>query len=563
MPRPTPRLPVLLLAALLAALLGACATPIAPTGGPTDTTPPALAEVTPADGATGVTERTVTLTFSERLDPATARAVTVTPQGETPPEVRVSGRDLVVEFDALRDSTTYVISVGTELRDQRNVALQTPVTVAFATGDSIDRGRLAGAVRDPRTGAAAAGLAVWAYASEDTARTPDVRAAAPDYQTETGADGAFRLEYLRPGRYFVAAVADRNRNRRADPGEAFAAPPRPALTAADSSVAAPAPNEFWVTVSDTIAPVAQRVRPISDRRFAVRFSEPVRLLRPTPDLFAVTDSVSGRRAEVVPYQGTDSPFEVVVQTAAPLPPSVQRVAFAGAGAEPPALADSSGTPPASFTLSFTPTDRPDTLQTRFVGFLPAAAVAADSAQALAPRQRPGVRFSAPLAPDEVARRVALTADGEAVPIVAETTDGVSFTVRPEGDSLAGPFALAVRLPNDSTAVRRYAPLGASETGGIVGQVEAAAGRAYVEVQGEGAEPVLVPVGTDGRFAVDGLAAGAYRVRVFADLDGDGRWSGGALVPYRPPEPLRILPEPVDVRARWETELDPIRLEPSD
>jgi hypothetical protein len=45
-----------------------------------------------------------------------------------------------------------------------------------------------------------------------------------------------------------------------------------------------------------------------------------------------------------------------------------------------------------------------------------------------------------------------------------------------------------------------------------------------------------------------------------DRDGDGAWDGGRLAPYAPPEPLRWLPEPVRVRARWETEVEPVRIE---
>ncbi|HEX8386653.1 MAG TPA: Ig-like domain-containing protein, partial [Rubricoccaceae bacterium] len=275
---------------LLAGLLGlaACATPVAPSGGPPDTTPPALVRTFPADGATGVTSGEVTLTFSERLDPATAgRAVRVTPEPETPPRVTVRGNALVVSVPALRDSTTYVVSVGTELADARNVALRAPITVAFATGSQIDRGRIEGTVRDPATGAPARALAVWAYALPDTL-APDTTAGrvAPDYRTETGADGAFRLDYLRPGLYAVAAVQDRNRNGRADAGERFAAAPTRALQAvapdtagtARDSLARPARPSFFVTSLDTVPPAPRSVRVLSDRRVAVRFSESVRLV---------------------------------------------------------------------------------------------------------------------------------------------------------------------------------------------------------------------------------------------------------------------------------------------
>ena len=540
MPKPSP----LVLAALV---LGACATPIAPTGGPTDETPPTLVEALPADGATNVSEPTVRLTFSERLAPSAAQAVTVTPEADAPPEVAVEGRDLTVTLPALRDSTTYVVTLGTELADQRNVRLRQPITVAFATGDAIDRGRIAGAVRRPDDGAPAPGLAVWAYALPDSAsRPPDVRAVAPDYRTETGADGAFRLDYLRPGPYFVAAVADRNRNGRADAGEAFAAPPRAALAAADSSLSLPT---FWVTTRDSIPPEAQRVRALSDRRLAVRFSEPVRLLDAAGLDVAVTDSATGARVEVTPYQPPASTFEVLLEASRPLGPAPHVVTLAPSS--PPALADSAGLAPTAARLTVTPPARADTVEARFAGFLP---VEADSAGVLRPGERPGVRFTSP--PGALLEALALVAEEAPRDVPLVTDDGVTF--RPDTSAaLPQRFALSLTT-SDSTYTRTYVVPDARDLGGIAGRVEGGE-RVVVELRPEAGPAVTVEAGPDGAFVAGGLLPGPYTLRVWDDRDGDGRWTGGALAPYAPPEPLRVLADPVTVRARWETEIDPIQL----
>lgn len=527
---------------LLVALTG-CATPVAPTGGPADTTPPTLVRADPADGATNVTDRTLKLTFSERLDPAAAQAVTVTPGGDVAPEVRVRARELEVTLPELRDSTTYVVTVGTELRDQRRVALRAPITVAFATGPTIDRGRLDGVVRGPEAGAGVGGLAVWAYALADTTALPDVAITPPDYRTQTGDDGTFRLDYLRPGRYFVVAVADRNRNGRADAGEAFASPPRPALTASDDSAASAPPARFWTTALDTIPPEARRVQTLSDRRFGVRFSEAVRLGAAGADVFTVADSVSGRPVEAVAYQPPGDAFVVFVQTASTLPPTRHVVTYAGGDA----IADSSGLAPPPFSLGFTPPERADTTQARFVGFVPEA----DSVAVLARGQRPGVRFAAPA---DVASRVSASGLDS---LRFETDDGVTFRLPLDG--LAAAFSLSVR-EGDSTYTQRYAVLGEDETGAIVGRAEADSGAVIVEVRPEaGGEPVTASTDAEGRFTVGGLAPGAYRVRLVGDRNGNGRWDGGRLVPYAPPEPLVILDGTTAVRARWETEIEPVDL----
>ena len=543
---------VRLLLPLLLLGLGACATPVAPTGGPADTTPPSLVSTDPADGSTNVTERTIRLTFSERLAATAANAVTVTPASDTPPEVRVRGREVDVILPSLRDSTTYVITVGTALADQRSVALRAPITVAFATGDAIDRGQIVGLAREPERGASAGGLAVWAYALPDTLAPPDPRKVKPDYRTETGTDGAFRLEYLRPGRYAVAAVQDRNRNGRADAGERFAASPTPFLVASADSAATPTPTTFWTTVLDTIPPAAQRLRPISDRRLALRFSEPIQLRDAAAfsDAVAVTDSASGAARAVSWYQPPGSAFEVVAEADAALPEARLVVAYTPPDAL--ALADSAGQGPDAFRLTTTPPARADTATARLDAFLP---VSADSLTTLRPDQRPGVRFTSP--PGALLDGVRLLTGGTPLPVRFESMDGVTF--RPDSTTaLPEAFTLSVEVGPDSVRTRRYGVPDARDLGGILGQITADA-PVVVEVRPESGAPILVRAEPDGSFLADGLLPGPYSLRIWADRDGDGQWTGGRLVPYRAAEPLYFSGQPVQVRARWETEIDPVTL----
>ena len=495
------RLPLL---ALL--VLAACATPAAPSGGPADTTPPALAGSLPETGATRVADSTLTLTFSERLDPSARTAVTVAPTGDTAPEVTVRGRELRVALPGLRDSTTYVVTVGTALKDNHGVALRAPITSAFATGDAIDAARIAGVVRQPETGAGVP-LAVWAYALADSAATP-ATGGAPDYRTETGADGAFSLEYLRPGPYAVVAVADGNRNLRADPGERFAVAPRPAVRA---DTADAAPLALWVTTQDSIPPRAQRVRPASERRFSVRFDEPVQLRDISAEGSTVADSASGRTAAVQVYQPADAPFEVFVVTETPLAPTPHRVSFRPAVA---ARARRLGRPVARpFSLSFTPPTRPDTVQSRFLGFVPSAL--GDTVTVLRPGDVPRVRFSAPLSPVDRAARITIAADGQRLAMAFTTADGVTFApVRPDSAALPSRFTVSVQTP-DSTFRQRFAIAGERETGGLVGRVDASGGPVVVEVRPESGEPITARAGDDGAFSVQDLLPGPYTLRVLA------------------------------------------------
>src|SRR5690606_1842547 len=110
--------PILRLLAF-AALAAGCAQPVAPSGGPQDTTPPALEAAEPAADAVNVRAGRLVLTFSEGVDEASVRrAFSISPGWETPPEVIVRGRRVEVRFpDSLRANTTYVVTLDTNLRD--------------------------------------------------------------------------------------------------------------------------------------------------------------------------------------------------------------------------------------------------------------------------------------------------------------------------------------------------------------------------------------------------------------------------------------------------------------
>lgn len=547
----------LLLGTAAAGLLVGCATPVAPSGGPADTVPPTLLGSLPASGTTRVTDRVLALQFSERLDAASApRAVRVTPEadGAVPPRVTVRGNSLVIELPALREATTYVVTVGTDLADARRVRLAAPVTVAFSTGDTIDAGQIEGTVREPVAGAPVGGLAVWAYATSTRPGDPtvadsatDVRQRAPDYRTETGTDGRFRLAYLRPGPYRLLAVADANRNGRADAGEAFALPPRAAV---EADTVLRGAVDLFVTTADTTAPSVRAVRAVSDRRLAIRFSEAV-VLRAEAGGWTALDSVSGETLPLRPYQPVASEVHLLASRSLPATTRL-RLTLAGA------VADSAGNALVPFERTVpTAEARPDTAVARLVAFVPRAP--RDSVQALAPGEWPGARFTLP--PDTAAVGLQ-TADGRTLDARRVSTDGLTLRLVPLSPLPDGAeLTVAVAAP-DTVRTARYRLGGADDTGGIVGTVPDAPAGARVVVEATrvgGRETQSVAAGPDGRFAFSHLPPGRYRLRLWTDRDGDGRWSGGRVAPFERPEPLLLVAEPVAVRARWDTEVEPERL----
>lgn len=537
----------------LAVLWGACANPVPPTGGPVDATPPRLTASTPAADAVNVREGTVRLTFSEAVDPETvARALSVTPEPDRAPDIEVDGRNVTVRLGPLRPDATYLLTLDATLRDRRGVALTAPIVLAFATGARIDRGTLEGLVADAATGAPRPGVDVLAYADVDTsaAALPD----RPAYRTQTGADGRFRLGYLAPGPLFVVAVTDRNRNRRVDAGEAFAAPPRAFLlpraaadTTAEGGVAAggaPADSTsgandgtWLLALPDTAAPRAERVRSYSATRHAVRYTEPVRPSSLDAGAWALVDTAGGRVPVLTVYASAREPRQVFFVTG-PLAPRAHRLT-------PGPAADSAGNEARAATLRFTPSPSRDTLRARFVGFEPDDGL-------LVGDERPALQFTAP--PADSAAIIAADTSGVRRLFRLTTDDGTRYRVE-----TALPVVVTVSPPlADSARAQRFRRLDARELGGLAGT--ALGGRVVVEARGETGRLARAVTDAAGRFALTGLPAGPYRLVAFLDRDGDGRWTPGRLAPYRAPEPLLRLDAPQNVRARWDAELaDTLRL----
>ena len=150
-------------------------------------------------------------------------------------------------------------------------------------------------------------------------------------------------------------------------------------------------------------------------------------------------------------------------------------------------------------------------------------------------------------------------------------------VRVDGRGLAGP---------DSTYRRRFQRIARDRLGALEGRVVLAdtthPGVSAIEADSVGAgtpadpgRTVLVetrPVKeTDGgarqlrvapgsTFVVRELSEAEYRFRAFWDRNGNGRWDGGTIQPYRRAEPVTWSERPTELRPRWTSVLPaPLRI----
>lgn len=536
---------------------------MAPTGGPPNQDPPQVLRITPADGAVNVDVEVIEITFSEYISQASfPQAVSITPAFERPLEFRWRRRSVEIRLpEPLRPNTTYILTLDTNLRDYYNVALKQPITLAFATGPTINQGKLQGNVVDARTGEAVSGMDVFAYAAPDAA-APDTLPERPAYRTQTDDNGQFAFSYLSEQPYFVLALRDVNRNRRLDANEAFAVPPRPAILA--DSVAAPIEVPWLVTQQDTLRPVLERVGSLSSRRLTARFSEAVRLMQTTGAGWMLRDSLGTavdaiRRLYLLP---TD-PRQVYVVT-----DSLDSRPYTLAPAN---VADSSGNLVLPNAQAVTPRARADTFRVYWEGFAPEPNEA--GVRLLPPQMQPTLRFSQTVDSTLFSEAVRVQDTlGQPITYTRTTDDGVSYRLG-FSSPLAANQMIDVSVDAqplyaaDTVFTARFQRLSNRDLGELSGVILTTdtSGTAFLEVydQDRQAAPLLRLVQPDstGRFVVDALPdGGRYWFRAFLDRNGNGRWDEGSVTPYAEAEPLLWYEAPEPVRARWDTVLpDTLRI----
>jgi hypothetical protein len=569
--------------------------------------------------------RSVTLEFSEYVERSSLpQALSITPRFDQRIRFDWSGQAVDVELPRkLRDSTTYLFTLDTNLSDVRGVSLNRPITVAFSTGPRINRGRIQGRVVTPQRGEPQPTVDVYAYAlSRSATAPPSPFPERPAYRTQTSEDGTFTFEYMREQRYYVVALRDNNRNRQPDPPEPFAVPPRLAIEA--DSGRSPVSVPWLMARADTLAPRFQRVQPLSQRRLRLSFSEPVEVATRRPGAWALRDSATSARVPVrTVYRSPDRSDAVILRTDSmaprrhvlPLPSAL--------------VADTLGTALVPDTARFQAVAQPDTARTRFRAFRPEeGSPDTTGAYPLLPDQQPGVRFNQ--APDSsTLRRVLALRDtsGRARAYTFASEDGLTYRLRRTPPLRAGEFvdvavdARPIAGP-DTTYERRFRRVTSRALGALEGrallvdaaETEEASGTGGRRASTEGqrndtlgvtppdttradttradttrtdttrarrdsllrAGPVVVEliptqstipldprsltVDPGSTFVFRELPEGTFRFRAFLDRNRNGQWDGGLIRSYVPAEPVTWSDEAVDSRPRWTNVLPaPLRI----
>ena len=254
-------------AGLVSALLVACATQVAPSGGPEDKLPPRVAGVYPAPYTTNhPNELMVKLEFDEWINASIPRsAVSISPPIDKKLRFEVSGKTLVLSSRAVLDTgTTYTITFAGGIKDLHGNALAKPFQVVFSTGAIIDSLTVSGRVlvnqamarkkEYPSIGLFLLGedRASKHYlekyrdtTTKEISKEPQLLKEPPLYVTRADSAGHFTLTGLKAGHYRVVAFVDGNGNQKIE-----LSTEQVGLWTGDLNLTAETTDTLWIAVAD-------------------------------------------------------------------------------------------------------------------------------------------------------------------------------------------------------------------------------------------------------------------------------------------------------------------------
>lgn len=538
-----------------------CAKQGMPPGGPKDTTPPEILRTEPSLGKTMVHPNTsVMVRFSEPINPASAKdAIFISPYPGTTIKYRWRGRNLKIYFPKpLETNRTYVVTLGTAIRDYRNNPMKSSFTLAFSTGAVLDRGKISGKVcakGDQHT------VDIWAY-QVTKGGTPNPSIEKPDYLIQCSADGSFQLTNLAPFHYRLFAIRDRAGDRLYQPVEDAIGVPFCDVKL-DSETNIKVENIFFrMSQADTLSPSLVRSILVNKNHVVCQFNEPVDISNKNTDspltIVSVADSMDTLSIEFYYIDPMNAQF-IHLYTTKGMGNTNYKIQAVD-------IMDASGNPidSAYNTLQFSGTAEADTARPELIQSKPA--FKEKTVNLVDPIQ---LSFSEAIDSTQIRNGLTLKDSAD------QTVDGTMKWLNP---------AVCYFYPDSALMNQSHYQLALSGKGiqdlsgnGLADTViffrtinsdtlsEIAGTISDPDTTGQGAIYIMATQITNpevkyttsitepGPYRIQSVLPGKYLIDAFRDENGNGKYSYGFPYPFTPAERFCIYPDTVKIRSRWPNE----------
>lgn len=550
----------------LALFLFCCAGQVPPQGGLVDTTPPEIISTYPRNYSTGFSDNKIVIEFDEYVDRRSVEgAIFISPFVGTM-EFDWSGKEVEVRFsERLRQNTTYVVNIGTDVVDVRNRnRMAQSFTLAFSTGEEMDRGVLQGKVFPMKSADPPSGLMVFAYKLDGL--NPDTlnpRTMMPDYVTQTGKAGEFLLRHVALAPYRLMAVRDEFRNLLYDPEtDEYGVPSIPIRLTPEDTIATNILMQL--AREDTTAPRLIRVAAANVREVSVEFSEAIDTATIFTNGFHIVDTLTTKPLRVLAVSpNLTKPSELLLSTDPQQANLGHRLKVEG-------VKDLSGLSisPLANSLAFSSSDVPDTASLRI-----SSVSLRDSARGTSFLPQLQVMFSKPVRNIDTSRILSLE-DASKIPIASFTRwiGNSAVEIRPQ-KQLAPKAWYVLRIAADQ--LQDFSDNAAKDSSGRVSfetmdseffsSIEGIlADKAISDTSGgfvllahnvsqKDSKPYTLFLPNQGSFKFTDILEGRYALRVFRDRNGDRTYTSGLPFPFQLSERFAVYPDTLKLRARWPLE----------
>ena len=529
-----------------------CANQLPPGGGGIDLIPPKIESVYPLNGTTDFKGEYFQLDFSKYVQKRTLQdAIFISPALDGDLNYDWSGTSVRVYFPTkLKKNTTYVINIGTDLVDYNNSNhMAQTYSLTFSTGNKIDKGEIEGKVYadNPQ------GVLMYSYLIGDSIINPIIRK--PDYVSQAGVDGSFKLLGLKSGNYRVFAVVDKAHSLLYQPEQDQIGIPSGDVRLSETDTLRAGLN-FFLTNQDTVKPRLQNAVMTDANHILVDFTRDVDTSVIHSNNFFIYDSTLKKRYNLVfAYRGNKKASEIVLVTNNK--PELKDEVFLFAKK----IVDKIGNIYFNDFSSLTVSDRHDTTKPGiFMTEPPKNSTQADYE---------GQKFSFYLndAVDSNAAKTAVAFTDTShvnIPFAIHFYDDASFYVfpltklQPRTDYLIkinlNKFKNIAGKFYDSVYTYKFSTINGLDFTGTTGKLLNA---------GDANNPILVLQGIDKdklsysqkpvigmNFNFNRVQPGKYVLWCYEDADSSGTYTFGKVLPFKPSEKFSFYPDTLNLRPRW-------------
>tara|TARA_R100001143_G_scaffold63515_2_gene71221 strand:+ start:10547 stop:12220 length:1674 start_codon:yes stop_codon:yes gene_type:complete len=519
-------------------MLISCATPVAPTGGEPDRTGPKVVSTEPSQGSTNFSGNEVRFNFDKYVDRNNFRNnVTIEPDLGIEFDISFSRKSATVEFASdLPENTTIIVKLGTDVTDTNRNKMERPVDLALSTGDVLDSATISAKTINAETGAGQSGWRVFLYREPYNINERAV------YISETDTSGIVEFGYIGEGNYKAFWVNDQNRDRIWNQGREQAQPFYNEMFFINEGDSIDI-GTLFVSMPDTISPRIEGVGLLSERRLRLRLSEEI--IWDPESYLSVTDTLGNEYTRAYPLYLADGDDNILfAQTEQEL---VESEMFT---LEPYFLSDPAGN---NLRVDFSPfigSNEPDTTILRTISH--------NSGIGLFPDEPLEVTYSRFIDDPSVLDSLQVV-EGDRVIENWENieVDKHILRISPLGTWQSGiryqfrvwnPWEMGRELIDPDIWQRNQ--LGSIEVTLTNNNPESLS---HLTLTDENLSIRMDTTFTN-TVILDNLPPLNYKIIVFQDEDGNGRWEPGVVEPYQQPEPYAIRRR-VPVREGFTSELE--------